>query len=102
MMRSDSNHIDAAQLRQILRESGVAQVDVLPPETIASSTGVTGNSSSRLADDSALRPLAEQVAELECRAIAAAMASARGNKAAVAKMLGISRAKLYERLGSNG
>ena len=103
MMRSDSNHIDAAQLRQILRESGVAQVDLLLPQvaaSAASSSAITGSFSARLADDSALRPLAEQVAELERRAITAAMASARGNKAAAAKLLGISRAKLYERLGA--
>jgi DNA-binding NtrC family response regulator len=45
-----------------------------------------------------LRPLAEQVAELESRAIAAAMEATGGNKLAASRMLGISRAKLYERL----
>jgi DNA-binding NtrC family response regulator len=46
----------------------------------------------------ALRPLAEQVAELERQAIAAALAATGGNKLAAARLLGISRAKLYERL----
>jgi DNA-binding NtrC family response regulator len=46
----------------------------------------------------ALRPLAEQVAELEREAIEAALAATSGNKLAAAKLLGISRAKLYERL----
>jgi DNA-binding NtrC family response regulator len=46
----------------------------------------------------ALRPLAEQVAELERRAIEAALLATKGNKLAAAKLLGISRAKLYERL----
>jgi DNA-binding NtrC family response regulator len=46
----------------------------------------------------ALRPLAEQVAELEKQAIDAALAATGGNKLAAAKLLGISRAKLYERL----
>ena len=45
-----------------------------------------------------LRPLAEQVAELEQRAIAAAMQTTGGNKLAAARLLGISRATLYERL----
>ena len=45
-----------------------------------------------------LRPLAEQVAELERQAIDAALAATGGNKVAAAKLLGISRAKLYERL----
>ena len=92
MMRSDSHHIQVAQLQAVLRESGVAQVE--PPGAIPSAL-----SRSEVADLSELtRPLAEQVAELERRAIGAAMQTARGNKAAVAKMLGISRAKLYERL----
>jgi DNA-binding NtrC family response regulator len=42
--------------------------------------------------------LAEQVAELERRAIDAALTATGGNKLAAAKLLGISRAKLYERL----
>jgi DNA-binding NtrC family response regulator len=45
-----------------------------------------------------LRPLSEQVAELEQQAIHAAMEACRGNKAAVAKMLGMARATLYARL----
>ena len=45
-----------------------------------------------------LRPLAEQVAELERRAIAAAMKAHGGNKLATARQLGISRATLYGRL----
>ncbi|WP_291507707.1 helix-turn-helix domain-containing protein, partial [Acidovorax sp.] len=43
-------------------------------------------------------PLAEQVAELERRAIAAAMKVHGGNKLATARQLGISRATLYGRL----
>jgi DNA-binding NtrC family response regulator len=46
-----------------------------------------------------VRPLAEQVAALERQAIASAMAAAGGNKVVAAKMLGISRAKLYGRIG---
>ena len=52
------------------------------------------------ADDESryLRPLAEQVAELERKAIAAALKAHGGNKLATARQLGISRATLYGRL----
>ena len=47
-----------------------------------------------------LVPLAQQIAALEKVAIAQALSATRGNKAAAAQALGISRAKLYERLDS--
>jgi transcriptional regulator with PAS, ATPase and Fis domain len=90
-MRSDSHRILPSQLAAVLREAGIAQLAPLPapnPPELATSTAAV-----------LLRPLAEQVAELERAAIAAAMTTARGNKVAAAKMLGISRATLYERLG---
>ena len=46
-----------------------------------------------------LRPLGEQVAELEARSIAAALRATEGNKLAAARLLRISRATLYGRLG---
>ena len=52
----------------------------------------------RLATGDLLKPLAEQIADLETRAIRAAMQAHGGNKLAVARTLGISRAKLYHRL----
>jgi transcriptional regulator with PAS, ATPase and Fis domain len=91
-MRSDSQRIDAAQLERILRETG--QEKIAAPDPLQTAPGATA------ADDKALllRPLAEQVAELERRAIAAAMAATGGNKLAASRLLGISRATLYERL----
>jgi transcriptional regulator with PAS, ATPase and Fis domain len=95
MMRSDSHHITAPQLQAVLRESGIAQVEAVPVardvESVASLPGA----------EKLLRPMAEQVAELERLAIAAAMASSGGNKVLAAKTLGISRATLYERLHKN-
>jgi transcriptional regulator with PAS, ATPase and Fis domain len=86
-MRSDSRHIGVAELEGVLRESGIEQVAVdMPMEKPQQVRSM------------ALRPLAEQVAEVERQAIAAALASTGGNKFAAAKLLGISRAKLYERL----
>jgi transcriptional regulator with PAS, ATPase and Fis domain len=88
-MRSDSQRIEVQHLRQVLGESGVQQI--APP--MISPAPHASASPSRV-----LRPLAEQVAELERQAIDAALAATGGNKLAAAKLLGISRAKLYERL----
>jgi DNA-binding NtrC family response regulator len=46
------------------------------------------------------RPLPAQIAELEQRAIAAALQRSGGNRAAAARLLGISRASLYDKLGA--
>ena len=88
-MRTDSNQIGVAELEAVLRESGIEQI--APPAAPAAAV-----LPQRRATD--LRPLSEQVAEVERQAIEAAMAHTRGNKFAAAKLLGISRAKLYERL----
>jgi transcriptional regulator with PAS, ATPase and Fis domain len=90
-MRSDSQRIDAAQLERILREAGLEQIEL--PATLQSAHD---------ADEEALllRPLAQQVAELERKAIAAALAATGGNKLATSRLLGISRATLYERMTS--
>ncbi|NML45155.1 sigma 54-interacting transcriptional regulator [Ramlibacter sp. G-1-2-2] len=87
-MRSDTQHIAEPQLEQVLRDAGVERLPPAPPLP-AASAAVQG---------SALRPLAEQVAEVERAAIQAALEATGGNKVAAAKLLGISRAKLYERL----
>ena len=89
VMRSDTQSIDAAQLERILREAGVEPAAPVP----VSLPSADADDESRY-----LRPLAEQVAELEQRAIAAALKKHRGNKQATARLLGISRATLYERL----
>ncbi|EER57933.1 sigma54 specific transcriptional regulator, Fis family, partial [Acidovorax delafieldii 2AN] len=88
-MRSDSQSIDAYQLERILRETGV---EPAAPVIDASADAQA------LGDERYLRPLAEQVAELEQRAIAAALKAHGGNKQATARQLGISRATLYGRL----
>ncbi|TFZ00414.1 AAA family ATPase [Ramlibacter henchirensis] len=87
-MRSDSPRLEAAQVEEVLRAAGIEHIApaALPIEPPA------------VGDPGLLRPLAEQVARLERAAISAAMAATGGNKVAAARMLGISRAKLYERL----
>jgi transcriptional regulator with PAS, ATPase and Fis domain len=91
-MRSDTQHIEVKDLEEVLRQSGIKQI---APRVLASDAG-----SPQMPAAQPLRPLAEQVAELERRAIGAALAATNGNKVAAAKLLGISRAKLYERLDS--
>ncbi|WP_038201208.1 sigma-54 interaction domain-containing protein [Xenophilus azovorans] len=88
-MHSDSRRVDAAQLTRILRQAGAGEVaPAAPPEP-----GDPAQDEAAL-----LRPLAEQVAGLERRAIQAALAHTGGNKLKAARLLGISRATLYGRL----
>ncbi|MEI8029003.1 MAG: sigma 54-interacting transcriptional regulator [Comamonadaceae bacterium] len=90
-MRSDSHRILPSHLQAVLSESGVEQLAPVVPTKLSVLAEV--------AAAVAIEPLALQVAELERQAIASAMKAARGNKVVAAKMLGISRAKLYARLG---
>jgi transcriptional regulator with PAS, ATPase and Fis domain len=90
-MRSDSQYLDAAQLARILQDTGLEQIAPAQPEA-----------SGEAQDPGALlRPLAQQVAELERQAIAAAMKATGGNKLAASRLLGISRATLYGRLDAD-
>ena len=91
-MRTDTQHIGVRDLEEVLRQSGIKQIAPRMP--------VVDVGAMPVAAAQALRPLAEQVAEVERRAIEAALAATKGNKLAAAKLLGISRAKLYERLES--
>jgi len=88
-MRSDTYRIDVQHLEEVLRDAGVERIARARTEAAPRN----GAASDRL------RPLAEQVAQVERAAITAAMAATGGNKLAAARLLGISRAKLYERLG---
>jgi DNA-binding NtrC family response regulator len=99
-MRSDTARIEVAQLEEVLRESGVQWIE--PTEAPAADASAAKAAIAEAAADPAalLRPLADQVAELEQRAIQAAMVAHQGNKVAVARALGISRATLYARLDS--
>jgi len=87
-MRSDSANIERAQFEQVLKDSGIERIAPAP----AALEGAD------LSASDPLRPLAEQIAQVERRAIAAAMEATGGNKLAASRLLGISRAKLYERL----
>ncbi|OOG55343.1 sigma 54-interacting transcriptional regulator [Polaromonas sp. C04] len=94
-MRSDSLRIDAPQLEVVLREAGIEKISPVP-----AMQPMPGHEAAAAAGDGALplRPLAQQIEELERRAISAALAASGGNKLAAARLLGISRATLYDRL----
>ena len=86
-LRADAGALDAEPMEALLRQSGLSLVQpALPPEPPPQDAAAL------------LRPLGEQVAELERRAIAAALQATHGNKLAAARLLGISRATLYGRL----
>lgn len=92
LLRSDTGVLDVADVEAVLRESGLSQIAPVPPHEAAVPTAAP------LDEDALLRPLAEQVQRLERLAVAKALAKTQGNKVAAAKLLGLSRAKLYQRL----
>jgi len=72
------------------------------PGAPGSAQGVAPAGAPAPSAEDVLRPLPQQIAELERRAIAAALAHTGGNKVATAKLLRISRAALYEKLALYG
>ena len=98
-IRSESARIDAELILAVLRDAGVEPA-VAPVNGVgqaapdAPSTNVSAPS-----DPDLLQPLAQQIRTLERRAIDATLRATGGNKVATARMLGISRATLYDRLG---
>jgi transcriptional regulator with PAS, ATPase and Fis domain len=64
-------------------------------ETIVNATATLPRTSAHPAE---IKPLPQAVAELEAETIRAALTATNGNKLAAARMLGIARATLYEKL----
>lgn len=92
LLRGEGAVIDDEAVAVVLQASGLAQIEA--PCAVSVSDRSVGP-----ADQQALlRPLNQQVRELEAQAIQAALRATSGNKVAAAKLLGMSRAKLYQRL----
>ena len=92
LLRCDGALIDDPAVALVLQDSGLSQIAA--PVHVPAQSGAH-----RVKDAPALlRPWGEQVRELETHAIEAALLATSGNKLAAAKLLGMSRAKLYQRL----
>ncbi len=91
VMRSETARVEADVFASVLRESGVQPLQPTA-RTIAPEADMSASAAP------VVRPLADQIAALEVLAIRDAMQALGGNKVAVAKALGISRATLYARL----
>ncbi|HYD80700.1 MAG TPA: sigma 54-interacting transcriptional regulator [Paucimonas sp.] len=89
-MLTDSVSLDAEDFASILPLEKVAAVP--------GSAAVASALSDEAATEALVRPLAQAVSELERNMIRAALERSGGNKASTARLLGISRATLYQKL----
>jgi transcriptional regulator with PAS, ATPase and Fis domain len=96
LLRSDTGLMDAPEVAVVLRESGLSQISPVPMQIPLARQPVWPMVSQD--QDALLTPLSQQVEALERLAVAKALEVTQGNKVAAAKMLGVSRAKLYLRL----
>jgi len=97
-MRSDGARIDALHVDAVLRESGLQPAHASLHPVAKDAARLNPEPSPGDSQDARLTTLAYQVASVEQQAIRMALEAHRGNKAATAKSLGISRATLYGRL----
>ena len=91
LLRNDTGLLDAPEVALVLRESGLRQIAPAPSPVLSAPPPDA-------LPEQLLAPLSQQVQALERLAVAAALKSTQGNKLAAAKLLGMSRAKLYQRL----
>ena len=89
---SDELLLEAAHFGAEAAPCGAPLVQATLPATVPASA------SAMVSAERPLRPLPEQVEQLERQAIAQALRQTAGNRMAAARLLQISRASLYERL----
>jgi transcriptional regulator with PAS, ATPase and Fis domain len=94
LLRCESGFVDVSAVEAVLRDSGLGQiVPVRTEPASASSLGLTVSDQKLLGEHWSLAP---RIRALERQAVQDALGETRGNKAAAAHLLGISRAKLYQ------
>jgi len=95
-LMTDDPHLGAGHFAAALQIAGPGWVEAAAPGMSESAVPTTAGHGDGTA--SLLRPLAEQVSEVEAAAIAAALKATGGNRVAAARMLRMSRAALYAKL----
>jgi transcriptional regulator with PAS, ATPase and Fis domain len=87
------------ELRNVLEQVGMLTDKIsLSAEDFASILPASTHAPIRQKSGTVVRPLSEAVAELEKDLIKATLESSAGNKASAARLLGISRATLYQKI----
>ncbi len=94
-LRNDSPSIEAEDVTRVLADAGMS---ALP----AREQAVLSDAIDPVPEVVGVRPLAEQVDALERRAVAQALRETGGNRSAAARLLRMSRARLYDRLEAWG
>ena len=95
-LRSDSSHIGVEPMRALLTPGEAAPLAT--PAAASARPGAPGAPG----DPRPFRTLAERQAAMEREAMREALAHTGGNRSAAARLLGMSRARFYERLESLG
>ncbi len=93
-----AQHFDAAALPPPVARAGAAPAAWEGKSPHGDIVRPSGSPAPALPPPTLIRPLAEQVAELERRAIGEALRAAGGNRSRAARLLGMPRSVFYERL----
>lgn len=94
LLRCESGFVDASAVEAVLRDSGLGEIVPARAEPVGSyAIGLALSDQKPSGEHWALAP---RIRALERQAVQDALSQTRGNKAAAAHLLGISRAKLYQ------
>lgn len=91
-LRTESGPIGRAAVELVLGEAGT---EFIEPSLVAANDV---NVASAATSEPSTLTLAEQVRQVEQRAVRSALSQTRGNRAAAARLLGMSRASFYDKL----
>lgn len=96
LLRSDTGSVDADAVETVLRESGLSHVAPLHSRGSHEEQTLSLGHGGRVGLVGDGIRLSERIRALEVQAVKDALKTTQGNKLAAAKLLGISRAKLYQ------